>query len=303
MVTSLEEGWPTAASAAIADELKKSYEGNVDALDIADCVVVVNADLANHHQVIGFMVKRILPTGTKLIVIDPGENGFDPFAEVKLKATKGSNTDVLNALKEAVKKQKISDVTGISAADLQTAGDILMAAEHPVFIYSRNLTNKDGKSAVAALLDLAGSVKNSVVINTKGKANSLAASQLKLDKPLEIGKHQAFFIAIGDDEPSERLLKNLEGAPFLAVASSYHTKLTARADVVIPVEMWAEITGHYVNLDGQVQKSEKALKAPTGVLSSEEALKAIAASLGVKTNDAWKEALKSRVSPADIVES
>ena len=60
------------------------------------------------------MVKRILPTGTKLIVIDPGENGFDPFADVKIKATKGSNTDVLNALKAAVKKQNVSDLTGIS---------------------------------------------------------------------------------------------------------------------------------------------------------------------------------------------
>ena len=53
MVTSLEEGWPTAASAVVADELKKSFEGNVEALDIADCVVVVNANLADNHQVTG----------------------------------------------------------------------------------------------------------------------------------------------------------------------------------------------------------------------------------------------------------
>ncbi len=107
MVTSVEEGWPTAASASAAVELKKSFEGKVDVLDTADCVVVVNADLANNHQVLGFMVKRILPTGTKLIVIDPKDNDFDPFADVKIKATKGSNSDLLNALKAAVKKQNV----------------------------------------------------------------------------------------------------------------------------------------------------------------------------------------------------
>jgi NADH dehydrogenase/NADH:ubiquinone oxidoreductase subunit G len=146
-------------------------------------------------------------------------------------------------------------------------------------------------------------VKNAAVINTKGKANSLAASQMKLDKPFEAGKHGAFFIAIGDDEPSERLLKNLDGAPFLAVAATYHSKLTARADVVIPVEMWAEVTGHYINLDGRIQKAEKALNRPAGVLSSVEAFTAIAKGLDLKTKDAWKESIKSRVSPADIVEA
>jgi len=153
------------------------------------------------------------------------------------------------------------------------------------------------------LVDLAKVIKNAVIINTKGKANSLTASLLKLDKPFETEKHGAFFVAIGDDEPSERLLKNLEGAPFLAVAASYHSKLTARADVVIPVEMWAEISGHYINLDGRVQKTEKALNRPAGVLSTVELLSAIAKGLDLKTKDGWKESIKSRVSSAAIVEA
>jgi formate dehydrogenase major subunit len=303
MVTSVEEGWPTSASASLSDELKKSFEGKIDALKVADVVVVAGADLANNHQVLGFMVKRNLPNGTKLIVVDPAENGFDPFADVKLKATKGGFADVMKALKAAAKKEKVADTCGLKAEDLEAAGALLAAAEKPVFIYSKSMTGKDGKAAVSALLDLAGCVKNAAVINTKGKANSLAASQLKLDKPFEAGKHGAFFVAIGDDEPSERLLKNLDAAPFLAVAAAYHTKLTARADVVIPVEMWAEVSGHYINLDGRIQKAGKALNSPAGVLSNVEALSAIATSLDLKTKDAWKESIKSRVSPSDIVEA
>jgi formate dehydrogenase major subunit len=306
MVTSLEEGWPTSASATVADDSKKAFEGKVDVLDTADVIVVFNSDLAENHQVLGFLVKRLLPTGTKLIVIDPNDNGFDPFAEKRIKASKGTPVDVVNALKAAVKKQNLTDLAskcGVKESDLSEAAAILKDAEHPVFIYGRGLSAKDGKAAVAALIELCGSVKNGAIFNTKGKANSLAASQLKLDQPFEAGKHQAFFVAAGDDEISERFLKKLEGVSFLAVSAAYHSKLTARADVVIPVEMWAEISGHYLNLDGRLQASNKVLKSPAGVVGNEAAFKAIAGSLGVKTNDAWNDSIKSRVSPTNIIEA
>jgi formate dehydrogenase major subunit len=303
MVTSTEEGWSTGASAAFADELKKSFEGKVDALDSADCVVVVGADLANNHQVLGFMVKRILPTGTKLIVVDPESNDFDPFAEVKIKASKGTNTDILSALKAAVKGQKVAEFAakcGLEEAELLAAAKVLNEAENPVFIYSRGLTVKEGKPAISALLDLSGAVKNADVISTKGKANSLAASQLHLDQSFEAGKHQAFFVAIGDDDPSQRLIQRLEGAPFLVVTAAYHSKLTAMADVVIPVEMWAEIEGHYINVDGRLQKTTRALQTPAGVLGNEEALIAIAKGLGISTNEAWKKEITART-PSTVI--
>lgn len=306
MVTTLEEGWPTSATARLADELKKEFEGNIDALDLADCVVVVNADLAKNHQVLGFMVKRILPGGTRMIVIDPEENGFDPFAEKCLKAKKGTPVDVVKALKAAILKKPVNELAGkcgIDETDLEYAAELLIQAEHPVFIYGRGLSSKDGKDAVAALLDLSSSLKNGVLISTKGKANSLAASMLQLDIPFDAGKHQAIFVAAGDDEISDRLLKNLEEAPFIAVTAAYHSKLTARADVVVPVEMWAEVSGHYLNVDGRLQMAAKSVNAPASVMSNDEALKAIAAGLGIKTSDSWKESIKSRVSPTRIVEA
>ncbi len=64
----------------------------------------------------------------------------------------------------------------VEEANLTAAAEILLGAESPVFIYSRGLTDKEGKTAVSAVLDLAKSVKNAAVLSTKGKANSLAAS-------------------------------------------------------------------------------------------------------------------------------
>jgi formate dehydrogenase major subunit len=303
MVTSTEEGWPTSVAALYSDETKKSFEGKVDALDSADCVVVVGADLANNHQVLGFMVKRILPTGTKLIVIDKDTNDFDPFAEVKIKASSGTNMDVIAAIKAAITGQKTSDLAakcGLVETDVLAAGKVISEAEHPVFIYGRSLTSKDGKPALSVLLDLSASVKNATVISTKGKANSLAASQLHLDIPFEAGKHQACFVAIGDDDPSQRFLQRLEGIPFLAVSAAYHSKLTAMANVVIPVEMWAEIEGHFINVDGRLQKTNKALNPPVGVLGNNEALLAIANDLGISTNDSWKKEVTMRT-PSTVI--
>ena len=303
MVTSTEEGWPTGVAAAYSDELKNYFEGKVEALDSADCVVVVGVDLANNHQVLGFLVKRILPTGTKLIVVDPETNDFDPFAEVKIKASKGTNVDVLSAIKAAVKGQKVADLAancGLAEVDVLAAAKVLSEAEHPVFIFSRGLTSKDGKPAISALMDLSNTLINATVLSTKGKANSMAASQLHLDKPFDAGNHQAFFVAIGDEDPSQRLIQRLEGAPFLAVTASYQSKLTAMANVVIPVEMWAEIEGHYINFDGRTQKTTKSLNAPAGVLTNEEALKAIAKGLGISSSDAWKKEITSRT-PSTVI--
>jgi predicted molibdopterin-dependent oxidoreductase YjgC len=58
----------------------------------------------------------------------------------------------------------------------------------------------------------------------------------------------------------------------MVVQASYISQLTAMADVVLPVEMWAEQTGTYVNLEGRVQQAVKSLQAPEDVWSNEAVL-------------------------------
>jgi predicted molibdopterin-dependent oxidoreductase YjgC len=107
-------------------------------------------------------------------------------------------------------------------------------------------------------------------------------------------------VAIGDDYVTERLLQRLEKAPFLVAQASYASKLTAMADVVLPVTMWAEQSGHYVNLEGRVQEATAALQAVDGVRSNVAALQAVAQQVGVETKDNWKETLFQRKSAVEI---
>jgi predicted molibdopterin-dependent oxidoreductase YjgC len=115
-----------------------------------------------------------------------------------------------------------------------------------------------------------------------------------LDKTFELNGHKAAFIAIGDDEPSERLIEKVEKSPFTIVQSSYVSKLTAKADVVFPVENWLESEGHFINLEGRLQKANKSLQADENVKSNLFVLKLLAERIGLQLTDQWEAELNQR---------
>jgi formate dehydrogenase major subunit len=324
MVTSSEEGVPTATAAMTADEIGKPFEGRLDVLNSTDCVVVFGADLVNKHEVAGFMLKRILPKGVNLIIVDPDDNTLDAMADVTIKPKKESYSDVFRGLTAALVKigksksptkvlvsalEKSSHTTNIRSDEFVETAKIIANADKPVFIYGKGVTANGGPEAVKALIDLANvagviSDNHSSLINVKGKANSLAAAQYHLDTPFVINGHQAAYIALGDDEPSQRLLQSIKKAPFVVVQASFVSQASALADVVLPVENWMEQEGHFVNLEGRLQNASKAINAPEDVWSNEAVIKAVAAKLGVKVNsEGWKNQLTQRVPSVTISES
>jgi formate dehydrogenase major subunit len=103
-VTTTEEGLFTRESAGLADSLRHAFEGNFSDLCKADSVMVVDEDLSKDHQVASFFIKRILPSGTKLLVVDKQENMLDKHANKTLKTLKGSQSDTIKALIAAIVK-------------------------------------------------------------------------------------------------------------------------------------------------------------------------------------------------------
>lgn len=314
MVTTLEESATTALAATLAEELGQPFEAGLDVLKTADCVIAIGADLVESHMVAGFLIKRSLPDGTKLIVVDPNANGLDPFANVIIKATQGSDLDVIKGLQAGLIKLGLRDgdgvkaetelaeaaaATGVSADDLIAAAGMLGIATRPVIVYGKGLTAKTGLPALRQMVQL-GKLASAALVSIKGEANSLAAAQMHMEKPFQLNGHKAVYVALGDDTPSQSLIQTLEKAPFLAVQASYVSRLTAMADVVLPVEMWAEQDGSYINLEGRVQKANRALTAPDGVRSNAETLKALADKLGMQPDENWEAALKAHPAPVAI---
>jgi formate dehydrogenase major subunit len=297
MATSLEEGLETSAAAVAAEELGQPFEGKLEDILHADLLLILGADLVEAHQVAGFFVKRSLPTGVKLVVVEQGGSALKDLADVML--TPASADAAVPALAAALSGSEVALVAAAAGAklnleDLRKAGSLIKAARRAVILLGKEVTTP---AAVKALVELAKAGK-AVILSLKGSGNSLAASQLHLDRPFKLNGHQSVFVALGDDEPTQRLIQRLEKAPFLAVQAAYASQLTAKADVVLPVTMWAEESGHFLNLEGRLQEAVVSLTPAEGLHSNVDAFKALARQLGRKVNDQWETALKERVAPA-----
>jgi NADH dehydrogenase/NADH:ubiquinone oxidoreductase subunit G len=309
MVASLDEGVSTSLSSAKAARLGKSFETGLESLAKADVVLAAGVDLAEDHQVAGFLVKRNLSEGTKLILVDAPGNALSVMAELNLTLSKGSEIDLVKSLATeaaALKAEKPTAASGLAEEKfrqaeekIRQAAQLLASASAPVIVYGSALPGKNPAAVLDALVELA-TVTQASLVSFKGQANSVAAAQYGLEKSFALNGHNAVFMALGDDTPSQRLMQKLEKTPFFVVAASYTSAATARADVVLPVETWSELSGHFVNLEGRVQTAQAAIGMPEGVKSTVEALAAVASSLNIHTQEDWQTGLTERIPAAPI---
>jgi formate dehydrogenase major subunit len=324
MVTSVEEGITVAMAGQLAQAIGKPFEASLHALKSADCVIAIGVDLVENHQVAGFFVKRALPKGTTLIVIDPSDNGLHERADCTLRPKKGTDHNLLMGIILAIVNsglakqvptdfsewsdltlEDISQTTRVDIQAIRQAAHLITSSQKPAFVYGKGITGQNSSLALELVVELArmvgaGDADGSAIIGTKGQANSLAAYMYGLDKPFEIDGHQAVYLALGDDKVSKRLLRRLESAPFLAVQASYVSPATAMADVVLPVEAWTEQQGHYLNLEGRLQQAHRGLIPLPTVWSNNKVLETIAASLRFALDRDWKKGLQSRVPTSTV---
>lgn len=293
VATSLEEGAYTSAASSIASKLGKSFEGSLVKLAESDCIVSFGADLVTHHEVAGFMAKRNIPNGTKIIVVDSNQNELAKWAEVALKPSKGISESFLNELMAAkiqIDSGKVKENDPVS----QVLRLITKAAK-PIFVVDKSIDAK----TLSALVEFAGMV-GAEIVNLKSGANSLAAAQYQLDRPFKVTEQQIGYFILGDEEPTKQLVKEAEKITFKVVQASYTSPLSVNADVVFPVTNCFEEEGHFVNFEGKVQQSHKSLNPQEGVWTNVAVLEAISKKLALKTKSDWKEALTKQISPVAL---
>lgn len=307
-VTTTEEGSFTKESSAYAESQHKAFEGNYADLISAESVLVINADFANDHRVAGFFIKRLLPTGTKLLVVDQHKNLLDQLANKTLKTGKGSQSDVLKALTAAIVKlgvaknkatvaasdlQDLAAKTSLSTDDYLDAAYVIAASDKPVIVYQ--------DSAELPLIKALADLINAKLVCFKGNANSLAAAQLKLDQPLQLAGKQIVYVAAGDEDLSQKMVKEIEKVPFKVVQATYSSSLTGIADVVLPATSWLEQEGHYLNSEGLMQFANKSITPADEILTPFEALGMLADKMGIKLAEDWQSEVHKRNAPVELV--
>jgi len=95
-------------------------------------------------------------------------------------------------------------------------------------------------------------------------------------------------------------VERLSKAHYLVVQASYESRLTEQADVVLPVTLWSEQEGIYINLDGRIQKTTKVLAAPETVRDNLAVISELAAQMNISLNSNWKEAILARPSSVTL---
>jgi formate dehydrogenase major subunit len=317
LVTSIEEGVPTASTSQFAQK-QGAFEGKLNVLRTADTVLCIGTDVGNAHMVAGFMFKRNLPKGTRLINIDPGENLLDELANLSLKNKPGSDLALLLGLQAIIVKEGLGRSpleittpealvdeaireTGLTLDQLTQAARILANSITPVILYGNGITAQRDEHLVEELYRLAvliGAVdqERAGILSVKGQSNSLTAALLGLDQAFTLNGQKAVYAALGDDRVSPFLVERLSKAPYLVVQASYESKLTEQADVVLPVTIWSEQAGHYINLDGRVQNAEKVLVAPENVRDNLAVLNELATRMNMSLETNWQQAILGRKS-------
>ena len=314
MVTSLEEAGALAVPGAAAAEQGGPFSAKLADLKKADCVLLAGADLARDHQVAGFFIKRALPLGTRLITLDGG--ALADLAHYALKPKAGTEGDVLLGLAAAAANQglakgaapdelakvslkAVSAKTGVPVETLEAVAQALGGAQRPMVVYGAALAQSAAAFRhLAALARLMGAG----LLGLTGEANSLAAYAYGLEQAFDAKDCQAVYVALGDGTVSQKVLASLEKVPFKVVQASYVSPATAMADVVLPVEMWAEQAGHFLSLEGRLQATHPALRPPEEVRSNAAALAAVAEKLGFTLGADWQAGLRQRVLLTTIIE-
>ena len=252
-------------------------------------------DLVDEHEVAGFFVKRQLQNGTKLFVADSKANQLAEKAKTILPLKASDEGAFLKSLLDAVEKGSLDPALNETAEALKTA-------EKPCIVYGKDFAANADEKALILLLTLADKL-NAALIGVKGNSNSMAAAQLGLEAAFNPNGATSAFIALGDEEPTQKMVKALEEIPFVVAQAAYTSQVTGNADVVLPVTIWAEQSGTYLSLDGRLQKAVKSINPPEGVLTTQEALLKVAEALSISPDTDWKASLMARVPTVEIREA
>jgi formate dehydrogenase major subunit len=208
--------------------------GQISDLAEADFIVVAGADPLEYQRVIGYLIHRAADKGATVAVITESENKLSERAAMT-----------------------------VSYADADKVAQAASGAEKIVLVYSLAIK----KQVMVALRPLADRLR---YIALSPARNGKGAERVGL-KPMKPNGAATQFFLMGEQAEDAGLLDKLNGA-FTVVQASYMSPLADKADVVLPVPLWYERTGHITNLEGKVMPLQAVLPMPDGVRDDAEVL-------------------------------
>jgi formate dehydrogenase major subunit len=230
------------------------YRGKLADIAAGDIILVIGADPVKDQPVASFLIKRAADRGARLIVAGGPENGLAPFAHRNLET-----------------------------AQVAEALAFVERAERPVVLFGPEITEE----AAEALPKLPA---KAAVLPLEAGANTRAAAAFGFRPGFKPGAAKFLYLLPGEENWDGREeLEKAEARAFTVVQAGFESALTSRADVVLPMAIWAERGGTLTNTEGRVQKANPAVKPFAEAKPDWEIVSLLARRLGRKLGDSLDE--------------
>ena len=286
-------------------------EAKLEDILSADVILIVGAHPVKTHPVLASYIMRATSQNkAQLVVLDPLRNPFTFRAGVWLRPEEGKKRLTIKAIGNAVLAQGLhkdtADKTGFTADfkdidlkkackdlqldinDINKVAEILAESKDCIIIYGSGILQYKDADLVNDILNLAALIgKNSnkpKVISMKRYGNSrgawdlgIANADISMISELSKGKTKGAYMLLADDVAGSQILADaLNGTDFVVVQTSYMSPVTAKADVVLPSQLWIESKGTHTTLDGISKTTTPMIKAPSDIKTDADTLKEVA---------------------------
>lgn len=174
----------------------------------------------------------------------------------------------------------------------------LRIAKKPLILYSSSLAERKDSSGLEKILGLIN--KNLKRKSPRWKTLSFLNQESNQVGAFEIGINSFDFSKIGRqklcillgsfrEEELNKIIESISTETKLIFIAANGCEFTAKADLILPSMTFLEKEGFYMNLEGRVQKTQKATSGPALVRDSFKILRILKKELKIQKKDAFFE--------------
>jgi NADH-quinone oxidoreductase subunit G len=274
-------------------------------VDSADAILVVGADPLHGASILDLRIRKAMRRGgAKLAVATERPTTLDGGAEAAVRYAPGGATLFLSELAAAL---RLGNQGGAAAP----VAEVLRGAGNVTVVWGERI-GREGEGALRALLDVAAALglaekERSGLLEIPDTANARGLREVgclpdaapglgetaagmgteRIRAALEAGELKSVVLfgadPLRDFPDSDAWQRALDAAGTVIAFSLFENATTAKADVVLPLETFAEKDGTVTHPDGRLQRVRPSAARPGDVRAGWRVLAELSAALGHDT--------------------
>lgn len=271
---SIHQSWSQLQMEQEADSL---LADNLEDVLHADRIILYDSSIVETHPVLASYIRRASKDGTKLLVLEAGENQLERYTDQHVELEKSTTvfTEYLvEAFKLGVTSAKdlsTSPELGESGVESEVIGQVLEEldkAQQTVIVSGPRMKDT---SSLTELIKLC-SLLDSSLINLTGISNQAVVA---FDfRPVE-GPADVSYLFASEEDSLEQMVEIADQTEYTIVQASRHSQLTRMADLVLPAMAWYERKGQFIDINGELKEVNRIKEPNIPVDTDQELIDAI----------------------------